>query len=328
MIKFLQIPDTEKRRIYQDVSNKMGLPPQAVEKDVWVTLMLRMIFTSDHAEHFIFKGGTSLSKAFNLINRFSEDIDLGIDRKYLGFDGDLSPGRVRKLRRKCHSYVSGDLKNVLENKLIDFGIDPRSFELKVVNTQVSDQDPETILVNFKSLFDKVSYLPNNIKIEVSARSLIEPNQKVFIQSWIDQQYPSAAFVGEPFEVITTDPRKTFLEKLILLHEEFQKPTEKIRYYRMSRHFYDLDQLLNSEFGTAALEDKDLFESIIAHRRVLTPVKTTNYDSIELKSLNIIPPAEHLENYKADYKEMRLSMIHGKSLEFISILDRINSLLKD
>jgi hypothetical protein len=328
MIKFLQIPDTEKRIIYQDVSNKMGLPPQAIEKDVWVTLMLRMIFTSDHADHFIFKGGTSLSKAFNLINRFSEDIDLGIDRKYLGYEGDLTPGQVRKLRRKCHSYVSGDLKNILENKLIDYGIDPRSYELKVENTQVSDQDPETILVNFKSLFDEVSYLPNNIKIEVSARSLIEPNQKVSIQSWIDQQYPGAAFIGEPFEVIATDPRKTFLEKLILLHEEFQKPSEKIRYYRMSRHFYDLDQLLNSEFGTAALEDKDLFESIIAHRRVLTPVKTTNYDSIELKSLNIIPPAEHLENYKADYKEMRLSMIHGKSLEFISILDRINSLLKD
>jgi hypothetical protein len=306
----------------------MGLPPQAIEKDVWVTLMLRMIFTSDHADHFIFKGGTSLSKAFNLINRFSEDIDLGIDRKYLGYEGDLTPGLVRKLRRKCHSYVSGDLKNILENKLIDYGIDPRSYELKVENTQVSDQDPETILVNFKSLFDEVSYLPNNIKIEVSARSLIEPNQKVSIQSWIDQQYPGAAFIGEPFEVIATDPRKTFLEKLILLHEEFQKPSEKIRYYRMSRHFYDLDQLLNSEFGTAALEDKDLFESIIAHRRVLTPVKTTNYDSIELKSLNIIPPAEHLENYKADYKEMRLSMIHGKSLEFISILDRINSLLKD
>jgi predicted nucleotidyltransferase component of viral defense system len=322
MIKFLQIPDTEKRRIYQDVSNKMGLPPQAVEKDVWVTLMLRMIFTSDHAEHFIFKGGTSLSKAFNLINRFSEDIDLGIDRKYLGFEGDLTPGQVRKLRRACHSYVSGDLKNVLENKLIEYGVDPGSYELKVENTQVSDQDPETIQVNFKSLFHEVSYLANNIKIEVSARSLIEPNQKVFIQSWIDQQYPGASFVDKPFEVIATDPRKTFLEKLILLHEEFQKPSDKIRYYRMSRHFYDLDQLLDLEFGNSTLEDKKLFESIIAHRRVLTPVKTTNYDSLELKSLNIIPPAEQLETYKADYKEMQMSMIHGKSNNFESIIEKI------
>jgi len=327
MIKFLQIPDTEKRRIYQDVSNKMGLPPQAIEKDVWVTLMLRMIFTSNHANHFIFKGGTSLSKAFNLIDRFSEDIDLGIDRKYLGFDGNLNLGQVRKLRRACHAYVSGDLKNLLENQLSAYGVDTDSYELFVENNQISDQDPETIQVNFKSLFDEVSYLANNIKIEVSARSLIEPNQRVQIQSWIDQQYPGDAFVAAPFEVIATDPRKTFLEKLMLLHEEFQKPTDKIRYYRMSRHFYDLDQLMNSEFGHAAIEDKELFESIIAHRRVLTPVKTTNYDSIELKSLNIIPPTELLENYKADYKEMQTSMIHGKSIKFMDILERINSLLK-
>lgn len=327
MIKFLQIPDTEKRRIYQDVSNKMGLPPQAIEKDVWVTLMLRMIFTSDHANHFIFKGGTSLSKAFNLIDRFSEDIDLGIDRKYLGFDGDLTPGQVRKLRRACHSYVSEELKSVLEKKLTEYGVDSESYELIVENTQVSDQDPETIQVNFKSLFDEVSYLSNNIKIEVSARSLIEPNQRVLIQSWIDQQYPGAAFVTEPFEVIATDPRKTLLEKLILLHEEFQKPTDKIRYLRMSRHFYDLDQLLKSEFGPAALENNELFESIIAHRRVLTPVKTTDYDSIAMKSLTIEPPKEHLENFKSDYKEMQSSMIHGNTKEFETLLEELKEKLK-
>ena len=327
MINFLQIPDTEKRKIYQDVSNKMGLPPQAIEKDVWVTLMLRMIFTSNHANHFIFKGGTSLSKAFNLIDRFSEDIDLGIDRKYLGFDGNLNPGQVRKLRRACHAYVSGDLKNLLENQLSAYGVDTDSYELFVENIQVSDQDPETIQVNFKSLFDEVSYLANNIKIEVSARSLIEPNQRVQIQSWIDQQYPGNAFVTDPFEVIATNPKKTFLEKLILLHEEFQKPLVKIRYYRMSRHFYDLDQLLNSKFGNEAIDDKELFESIIAYRRVFTPVKTTNYDSIELKSLNIIPPTEHLENYKADYKEMQTSMIHGVSNDLESIIEKIQRNLR-
>ena len=327
MIKFLQIPVAEKRRIYQDVSNKMGLPPQAIEKDVWVTLMLRMIFTSLDADYFIFKGGTSLSKAFNLVNRFSEDIDLGIDRKYLGFEGDLTPGQILKLKRACHSYVSVDLKYLLGNKLSEYGVDPKSYELKVENTQVSDQDPETIQVNFISLFDEVSYLANNIKIEVSARSLIEPNESVQIQSWIDQQYPGAAFVTEPFEVIATDPRKTFLEKLILLHEEFQKPTDKIRFYRMSRHFYDLDKMLNSEFGQEAIKDNELFKNIIAHRRVLTPMKTTDYNSIELKLLNVIPPAEHLDNYKADYKEMQLSMIHGKSLDFMDILERISSLLK-
>jgi|UPI0006949460 predicted nucleotidyltransferase component of viral defense system len=154
MIKFLQIQDNERRKIYQNVSNEIGVPPQAVEKDVWVTLMLRMVFSSVLAPHFIFKGGTSLSKVFNLINRFSEDVDLAID------------------------------------------------------------------------------------------------------------------------------------------------------------------------GKLALENRELFESIIAHRKVLTPMKSTNYDTLTLESINIVPPKEHLDNYKADYKEMIETMIQGGNHSFEGLLDEI------
>jgi hypothetical protein len=327
MIKFLQIPDVEKRRIYQDISNKMGLPPQAIEKDTWVTLMLKMIFTSEHAKHFIFKGGTSLSKAFNLIQRFSEDIDLGIDRKHLGFDRELDKGQIRKLRRACHTYVSEDLPEILKLQLTAHGVNEGLYELVVKNTLISDQDPETIQVNYRSLYEEVSYLPNNIKIEVSARSLIEPNQEVSIQSWVDQQYPSAQFAEQQFTVNATNPQKTFLEKLILLHEEFEKPTGKIRHLRMSRHFYDIGQILDSEYGQGALKNNELFESIINHRKILTPVKTTDYETLTLKSLQIVPPNEHLANYKSDFKEMQSSMIHGKSLDFDSLLEKIISQLK-
>lgn len=329
MIKFLQIPDDEKRKIYQDVSNEIGVPPQAVEKDVWVTLMLKMVFSSELAPHFIFKGGTSLSKAFDLIKRFSEDIDLGIDRKHLGFEGDLNKGQIRKLRRACHTFVSDGLMKLLKKQLDEYGVDENLYELVVENTQVSDQDPETILVNYKSLYEEneIPYLQPKVKIEVSARSLIEPYQEVGIQSWIDDQYPDAPFTEGEFPVSTTDPQKTFLEKLILLHEEFQKPTEKIRHFRMSRHFYDIGQILKTEHGESALENQELFESIIAHRKVLTPMKTTDYDTLTLESLNIIPPDEHLDNFKADYKEMIGSMIQGESGEFEDLLDEILKKLK-
>ena len=213
MIKFLQIPDDERRKIYQNVSNEIGVPPQAVEKDVWVTLMLRMVFSSVLSPHFIFKGGTSLSKVFNLINRFSEDIDLGIDRRYLGFEGDLSKGQVRKLRRACHTFVSGELMELLKGQLSAHGVDGNWYELIVENTQISDQDPETILVNYKSLYEEheVSYLQPKVKVEVSARSLIEPYQKIGIQSWVEGQYPEAAFTDGAFPVSATDlefPQKT------------------------------------------------------------------------------------------------------------------------
>lgn len=324
MIKLLQIPDDEKRNIYQAVSNEIGVPPQVVEKDVWVTLMLRMVFSSELTPHLIFKGGTSLSKAFDLIKRFSEDIDLGIDRRYLGFEGELSKGQIRKLRRASHTFVSGELIGILKKQLDEYGVDDSLYELVVENTQISDQDPETILVNYKSLYEEneIPYLQPKVKIEVSARSLIEPYQEVELQSWIDDQYPDATFTDGSFPVNTTDPQKTFLEKLILLHEEFQKPKEKVRHFRMSRHFYDIGQILKTEHSKLALENQELFESIIAHRKALTPIKTTDYDTLTLESINIVPPNEHLDNFKADYKEMIGSMIQGESGEFEDLMNEI------
>ena len=324
MIKFLEIPENEQRKIYQDISNQVGLPPQAIEKDAWVTLMLRMIFSSELAKHFIFKGGTSLSKAFGLIQRFSEDIDLGIDRTQLGFEGNLTKGEIRKLRRACHSFVSNDLLEILKKQLTDYGINSDRYEIIVENTEISDQDPETIKVEYNSLFDGVSYLPNRVLIEVSARSLIEPNQEVQISSILDEQYPEAVFTEDSFTVNATNPQKTFLEKLILLHEEFQKPADKMRHLRMSRHFYDIGQILDSEFGQDALQDAELFKSIIEHRKVLTPMKTTDYVSLSLETLNIIPPEKQLKNYRSDYKEMQKSMIHGSSEDFDVLLEKINN----
>jgi len=327
MNNWLTLTKEEQIELFIQIGVKTNLPPQAVEKDAWVTLMLRMIFTSDLANHLIFKGGTSLSKAFNLIQRFSEDIDLGIDRKHLGFEGDLSKGQIRKLRRACHTFVSTDLSELLQKKLVEYGVDKDLFEMIVENTQVSDQDPETIKVNYQSLFDEVSYLPKRVLIEVSSRTLIEPNQEVAIKSMIDEHYSETDFAEQEFTVNATNPQKTFLEKLILLHEEFQKPPEKIRHLRMSRHFYDIGQILNSEYGQAALKNTTLFESIIAHRKVLTPMKTTDYETLTLQSLNIIPPDEFLDKYKSDYKEMQSSMIHGESIDFGTLLEKIINELK-
>ena len=104
---------SKKRRveILEQVNNRLGLPIQAVEKDWWVTMVLKAVFSSRFAEHFVFKGGTSLSKAYHLIDRFSEDIDLAIDRKFLGFDGDLSGTQIKKLRKASGTFIITDFFN-------------------------------------------------------------------------------------------------------------------------------------------------------------------------------------------------------------------------
>ena len=104
---------SKKRRIeiLEQVNNRLGLPIQAVEKDWWVTMVLKAVFSSRFSEHFVFKGGTSLSKAYHLIDRFSEDIDLAIDRKFLGFDGDLSATQIKKLRKASGTFIITDFFN-------------------------------------------------------------------------------------------------------------------------------------------------------------------------------------------------------------------------
>lgn len=328
MNNWLALSKEEQVELFTQVGVRMNLPSQAIEKDAWVTLMLRMIFKSDLTSHFIFKGGTSLSKAFNLIQRFSEDIDLSIDRSYLGFKGELTKGEIRKLRRACHTFVSGKLTAILTHELNNYGIDESLYDILVENEKISDQDPETIQLNYKSVFEEVSYLPTRVLIEVSARSLREPFQEVKINSLIDQQYPEMDFAEIEFEVQATNPQKTFLEKLILLHEEFQKPADKIRYLRMSRHFYDIGQIMDSEYGLDALQNAKLFTRIIEHRKVLTPVKTTDYETLSLKTLNITPPEGQMKNFKSDYKEMQNNMIHGTSKDFEVLLDEINKNLKE
>ncbi len=328
MNNWLTLSKEDQVELFTQVGVRLNLPPQAVEKDAWVTLMLRMIFNSKLAKQFIFKGGTSLSKAFNLIQRFSEDIDLGIDRSYLGLKGKLTKGEIRKLRRACHTFVSEELTSILSNELENYGVDGRIYDILVENEKISDQDPETIQVNYQSVFEEVFYLPTRVLIEVSARSLREPYKELKINSLIDQQYPEMDFSETPFEVQVTNPQKTFLEKLILLHEEFQKPAEKIRHLRMSRHFYDIGKILDSEFGKDALQDTRLFKNIIEHRKVLTPVKTTDYNSLSLKALNITPPDKQMKNFQTDYSEMQKNMIQGSSEEFDVLLDKIINYLRE
>jgi hypothetical protein len=322
MNNWLKLPKDDQVELFRQVGVKARLIPQAIEKDAWVTLVLRLIFKTQLSEYLILKGGTSLSKGYNLIHRFSEDIDLGIDREYLGIETDLSRGEIRKLRRACHTFVSTQFLDILNKQLLEYGIDEDLFEIIVENTKISDQDPETIKINYKSVFEDESYLPDRVLIEIGARSLIEPYKTIPLRSMIDEYYPETDISENDFFVNATTPQKTFLEKLVLLHEEFQKPSGKIRYLRMSRHFYDIGQILNSDYGKSALKDGELFASIINHRKVYTPIKSTDYDMITLQSLNIIPPDEFIEKYRADYNVMQKSMIYGESLDFDELLEHI------
>ena len=325
MSNWLSLDTEQQVELITQAGAVTGLPLFAIEKDAWVTLVLRMLFTSELSEHIVFKGGTSLSKVFNLIKRFSEDVDLAIDRNYFGYEGMLSKGEIRKLRRMSHDFSLNQIPEILHGQLEAYGIDSDFFEIVVPNTEVSDQDPEIIYVNYKSVFEEEGYLPDRVQIELGARSLNEPFSTSSIGSIIDQTFGDSEFVEEPFEVKSIIPEKTFLEKMILLHEEFQKPAEKIRSHRMSRHLYDIYIINSTAFGRSALKNEQLFTAICTHRAVFTPVRGINYGGLQLSDLRILPMGDLEHQYKDDYQAMRENMIYGESPEFEEIIKTIRNI---
>ncbi len=327
MKTWLNLPIPKQIDLFNQLSALTGMQAQAIEKDAWVTLMLRMLFTSEIKDVLVFKGGTSLSKAYKLIERFSEDIDLAINRTHIGFEGELTKGQIRKLRRKSHDFVSNEMVNILKSQLDEYEIERNLYKINVENIKISDQDPEIIQVSYKSVFQEIAYLPQRVLIEIGARSLIEPSEEKTIQSIIKENYPDTEFSETEFNVKTVIPEKTFLEKLLLMHEEFQKNKEKVRYQRMSRHLYDIGQIINTEYGKRAIENSELFNEIIEHRKKFTPIKVVDYEVLTIENLKITPRNEFFELYKKDYKEMQESMIYGKSLDFEKLIELVKQIEK-
>jgi predicted nucleotidyltransferase component of viral defense system len=326
MSNWLSLEREQQINLFTQAGAETGLPPFSIEKDAWVTLVLRMLFASELKGHIVFKGGTSLSKVYNLIKRFSEDVALAIDRSYFGYEGVLSKGEIRKLRRKSHDFSLNVMPKVLNSQLVEYGINTELYDIYVPNNEVSDQDPEIVFVNYKSVFEEASYLPNRVQIELGARSLNEPYSVKEIGSLIDDNFGEFTFAEKSFEVKSIIPEKTFLEKMILLHEEFQKPTEKIKSHRMSRHLYDIYTIHNTEFGKSALKDEKLFRAICTHRAVFTPVRGINYKELQLNDLSILPIGDFLDSYKDDYQEMKENMFYGESPEFEELIETIKTIL--
>jgi hypothetical protein len=243
---WLTLSKERRIEILNQATESTGLPSVAIEKDWWVTLALHASFSLPYSDNIVFKGGTSLSKGWDLIERFSEDIDLAIDRKFFGFDEDISKTQIKNLRKQSCEFIStsflADLTKMLtEWKAID--------ECKLIAQPVidSDKDPQVIEIYYNSVIDTSEYLPQRVLIEVSSRSLMEPIEERKINSILSENFSKQSFVTVPFAIPTVLPQRTFLEKMFLLHEEFSQETEKICIDRLSRHLYDLEKLMDRAF---------------------------------------------------------------------------------
>jgi hypothetical protein len=323
-IEFLKLSKRDQQEVYNEIFRQKNLSPIAIEKDWWVVQALRLIFEMEMWDSLVFKGGTSLSKAWGIIERFSEDIDLALDRKYLGFEGDLGKHQVDKLRRASHKFIREIFFPQLKEKFEQAGLKDISFDLPE-STQ-SDKDPQTIELIYPSVLPQVSaYLRPRVLIEIGSRSLYEPLTQRPIISFVGDYFEGRTFADLPTNIPCVNVERTFLEKIFLLHEEFQKPESNIRIQRLSRHLYDIERIMDSGYAEKALAGPNLYQEIVKHRSSLNRINGMDYTRHSPKYINPIPPDHILKYWEDDYKTMQEQMIYGDSLSFKELIEKLKTL---
>lgn len=328
----------ERIAMIQTVAQEHNIEDNAVEKDWWVTVVLKALFNTSCGKWLLFKGGTTLSKGWNLINRFSEDIDISIGRNFFGdvlnlpFAKCENNNQVKKLRKASRDYIHGTLSAELDAELLKMGVKGYTIMNETVTGEPPrpidhDSDPTIIFVKYESILpSSMRLIDARVKIEISCLSMSEPYEQCEIRSLVFDKFPEeddemAASIN------TVTPSRTFLEKALLLSEELQK--EEPRTLRMSRHLYDLDRLMDTEFGQKSLNDGNLYKAIVEHRRRFYHLGYVDYDKDYPTSIDFIPRNEVLKAYRLDYEtNMVDGYIYGEAKPFKELMKRMEKLLHD
>lgn len=324
-MNFTKLTKEEQLTILASVAEAKGIVDNAVEKDFWVSMVLRAIFSLPYATAFVFKGGTSLSKGWGLIERFSEDVDLAIDPQHLGFTNIETKSQRTKLRKDSKKFIDSIFALDVENRLKEFGL-LESCKVVVPETSVSDLDPVVLFVEYYSVLQtKIQYIPERVKVEISCRSLMEPSEDVEMRSMIEEAYPDKEFSSPAFTVPTVVPGRTFLEKVFLLHEEFNRPNGCTHIERITRHMYDIVKMMDQPFAMEAMLNEQLYEDIVAHRKKFTAWSGLDYTTHLPHTISFLPPKGIEDVLRDDYKQMQIGFIYTNAPSFDEILERLSEL---
>lgn len=330
MNNYIQFTDAQKQAVLTQCKNIMGLPEQAVEKDYWVTVMLQLIFDSELSEHIIFKGGTSLSKNGNLIERFSEDIDLSVNYGYFGLTDEPTKKQLKKLRKSSSLFVRENLVNTLASQIERYGLKDK-LSIAVEPDGEGDNtypEPRHIYIQYQSVLPVfLDYIKPTITLEVGARSLMEPSVDIQVRTIIQEALPQINTDVVPVNITTATPKKTFLEKAFLLHELFSVEHDTLPAQRRSRHLYDLNRMMDKDFAIAAVCDDALWEQIRHHRERFTSMLGVDYSGDIRKRICLVPPEKYIDDWKKDYQYMCDSMIYGDKPTFSELIESIKLLEK-
>jgi hypothetical protein len=318
---------------------RLGTASQNIEKDFWVCWTLDALFNGlkEGGPRLLFKGGTSLSKGFGLINRFSEDIDVTVFRDDIGepatieeldaLSGNKRRARLDAIKEACQTYINGPLRAeltvILQDRLRASGLDAGAAR---VEADDADADGQTLLIWYPAATPRSDYVRAAIKIESGAKSALDPNSEVPIKPYVDDDLPALDLTVPA--VRTVDPERTFWDKVVIAHglrRWFDKRGElRGGGQRVSRHYYDLHMLAGGPAGEAALTDAALGTDCVAHARMFFNRPDFDLASAAPGSFTLTPHDAMIDQLRVDYRAMQ-GMIFGDPPAFEAVLASVSSL---
>lgn len=329
MNRIAQSSPEKRAEIFGETADRKGLPEAVVEKDFWVCWMLQQLFSLEtFAECLLFKGGTSLSKVFHAIERFSEDIDLAVDYTALGFTGKKDPRQlgISKTQRsrilsemltECQRFIAGEFLAEL-SRHCESVLGPKGHW----DLRVSPDDPNIVLFQYpEGSRQPVSYVRPLVVLEMGTHAEFVPRGRFQIRPFAMEEFP---LLGNGCEITVLLAKRTFWEKVTILHAEFHRPVEKQTPHRYSRHYYDVAMLAKGPVKDEALADLELLSRVVRHKRDFYPAAWASYETAQPGALRLAPRKERVTALVQDYHQMGV-MIFGEQPSWDAVLSGLEVL---
>ncbi len=324
---YFDLPVSDQADLLLSLAPVMGRRAEILEKDIWLCQVLDILFQLPCRKPMAFKGGTSLSKVYKAIDRFSEDIDVTVDYRSLVADAPELDSIASNSQRK---HLSDALKAALTRHVMDELVPALQAALATalatqpISIEVSD-DAEKLWVFYPSAAENTdSYVRPSILIEFGGRNSTLPQSTQAITPDIAEHVPNLALPTAQVAVLSA--ARTFWEKATLIHVECHRPSLRPSAQRLSRHWYDLARLADHEVGQQALQDCDLLRDVLRIKETFYRSGYSSYDRCAAGGLRLIPDASLLEALRQDYQAMLAAhMFYGETLPFETIVERLRRL---
>ena len=321
---FLHLPADEQADIIKTCAAKLGRRPEHLEKDVWICWVLQNLFGMPQCLPMAFKGGTSLSKVFDAIRRFSEDVDVTINYRALDATVDpFAPELSKTQQKKFSETLKARLKEHTHDVVLPYFATLLAPIAKRENPIELSDDGESMRIYYPSVFGDGEM----VLVEFGGRNTIEPNEEYSLRPYIASEIKGLEFPSAKVRVLS--PLRTFWEKATLIHVECYRPEPRMDANRLSRHWSDLAVLADHDIGKRSVSERALLADVVKHKKVFFYSAHANYDACLTGELRLAPEGALLDALNTDFEKMiEAKMFDVAPPSFDTIVSRLKVLERE